>query len=480
MRFLSSAIALATTAALVAADSCTQISGNYYCNAATAIEYENVGFSGSYTDVTSMDDCSCSTETRSFSGSLAPFSDDLSVHFRGPIQLKQVSVYTSSSESSSKMKKRDAHLHLHERQHAVQHQKRALEVVTEIVTMVQTIYYNPDEDATSSAEPSVSTISVNTASSEAVVAVPVETTLNFGAPTTDISVGPSGSVSTSAATTFSVSTTSSTSSSSTTTSFSSSSSSTSTSSSASSTTTISTSDWSRTAQYDSSSGTQSGITFLNNLGGTNGSGTWSSCWGNSLSYCNSDGETAAASSQVLGDVLVGSNTEFIMFSDTECTTDTCGYYRDGIPAFVGFSGDMKMFLFEFQMPSDSSSSASFNGDMPAIWFLNGRIPRTSQYGTCSCWASGCGEFDAFEVLSSGSNYMISTLHDEQGGSGGGSSDYFVRPTDSTMKAAVIFDGSSSKVFLVQLDDATDFGGSVSADTVADWMSSSATVVSLSS
>jgi len=49
---------------------------------------------------------------------------------------------------------------------------------------------------------------------------------------------------------------------------------------------------------------------------------------------------------------------------------------------------------------------------PAIWMLNAQIPRTLQYGNadCSCWASGCGEFDIFEVLADGDKRMKSTLH----------------------------------------------------------------------
>jgi hypothetical protein len=91
---------------------------------------------------------------------------------------------------------------------------------------------------------------------------------------------------------------------------------------------------------------------------------------------------------------------------------------------------------EFTMPDDGKSG--WNQNQPAIWSLNGQIPRTLQYGKaeCSCWKSGCGEFDIFESLTPGSTMLKSTLH----GSAvrGGSSDYFVRPTSGYMKAAVIF------------------------------------------
>jgi hypothetical protein len=80
--------------------------------------------------------------------------------------------------------------------------------------------------------------------------------------------------------------------------------------------------------------------------------------------------------------------------------------------------------------------------MPAIWMLNAQIPRTLQYGKseCSCWETGCGEFDIAEALSSGSAYLKSTLHTNRPG---GASDYLLRPTHGTMKIAVIFDSSEA-------------------------------------
>lgn len=75
----------------------------------------------------------------------------------------------------------------------------------------------------------------------------------------------------------------------------------------------------------------------------------------------------------------------------------------------GFDGGNKVFLLEFSMPKDDT--AGFNADMPAIWMLNPQIPRTVQYGNgdCSCWKTGCGEFDVAETLSSGSMFMKSTF-----------------------------------------------------------------------
>jgi hypothetical protein len=65
-----------------------------------------------------------------------------------------------------------------------------------------------------------------------------------------------------------------------------------------------------------------------------------------------------------------------------------------------FAGAEKAFFLEFSMPDDGSMDG-FNANMPAIWLLNTKIPRTQQYGDCSCWKTGCGEFDIFETLAPG-------------------------------------------------------------------------------
>lgn len=91
----------------------------------------------------------------------------------------------------------------------------------------------------------------------------------------------------------------------------------------------------------------------------------------------------------------------------------------------GFNGSEKVFLFEFAMPD--TGKVGFNANMPALWVLNAQVPRTSQYGTnpdCSCWTSGYGEFDLFEVLDSGNFRCKSTLHMDPAG---GSSDWLQRP-----------------------------------------------------
>lgn len=230
------------------------------------------------------------------------------------------------------------------------------------------------------------------------------------------------------------------------------------------------------------------------MGGSAGSGVWDSCFGNSLSYAASDGVSGAGSSQTLSDVTLASNKEFSIWSSTECSGDSCGYYRPGSVAHHGFGGSAKIFAFEFSMPTDSDSSSSFNYDMPAVWLLNAQIPRNLQYGNsaCSCWATGCGEMDLFEVLNSGNNRLTSHLHSGQGatssskkvrrdelfphlnkratavvGGGGGTSDYISRPTSGTMKAAAIFQDGS--ITIVVLPDDTTFDSSLDENTVAEWL-----------
>jgi hypothetical protein len=115
-------------------------------------------------------------------------------------------------------------------------------------------------------------------------------------------------------------------------------------------------------------------------------------------------------------------------------------------------------MFEFQMPSDGATG--FNGDMPAIWALNAKIPRTNQYGSCSCWGTGCGELDMFEVLEGATDYVKTHYHASQGGvngkyGGGGSTDYFSRPFDKCVKAAAIFEEDGS-VTIKLLPDDTEF------------------------
>ena len=122
------------------------------------------------------------------------------------------------------------------------------------------------------------------------------------------------------------------------------------------------------------------------------------------------------------------------------------------------------------MPNDGNSGSAYdNANMPSIWLLNAKIPRTGQYvkETCSCWKSGCGEFDIFEVLDPGNTRCKSTVHSNDAV---GHSDYFERPVDKTIKVVVIFTGSENKAHIKVLDDSTTFSSSMSTSQMKDFYS----------
>ena len=169
-----------------------------------------------------------------------------------------------------------------------------------------------------------------------------------------------------------------------------------------------------------------------------------------------------------------SNQEFTIWTDKKCSGQNgdCGYYNPTIPAYHGWAGTSKAFVFEFSMPHDDCTSG-LAPDTPAVWMLNARIPRTDQYG-CSCWASGCGEFDLFEVLKQGEEWMKSTLHDQK--QSFGSSDYFTRPCESTIKAAVVMKDSSATVALLPTN--FDIGPTLTKEQMKQILSMPATVDNL--
>lgn len=425
----------------VAAD-CQFISGNYYCSETSAVTYSNVGLSGTYQDVISMDEssCVCQQQAYNFGGNLAPFDEELSVHFRGPLRLSQFAVYYPAS-SNQKREFQDCEttvakpLHKHKR-----------DVAVEVVEVTETVYIDENGNTQTQEEAVAATSDVNTPDAN--------TQSNVNTPNADTTTTPatttlSSTSSTKVATSSKAAT-------------------------SSSAPIQAGGDWVRSAHFVP--GSADGCTFMNHQGGTAGSGIWSSCFGNSISFANSDGVSGAASPQALGDVTIESGKEYMIFSSTQCSGNNaeCGYYRDGIPAYQGFSGNQKIFYFEFSMPSDTNGNG-YNQDMPAIWLLNAKIPRTLQYGqsTCSCWATGCGELDLFEVLSPGSDKMITHIHD---GQGGGTQDYFKRPTDGVFRAVVIFNGSDKTIHLVQVDSAPS--GGISNEQVQSWLNEQGSAAAL--
>ncbi|RLV93862.1 Protein TOS1 [Spathaspora sp. JA1] len=414
---------------------CENVGGNYYCSATKKVVYQGVGFQGTYQDVTNMDDTTgtCSQQPFSFSGNLSPLDEELSVHFRGPLKLLQFGVYYPAPANQKREQAEDCEIrHIHHKH------KRAVEIIEVTETVLvdakgNTITTSTTQATTLDASLPTTYSDNNNQQSEAQPPQPPASSAEPSATSSESSAVPTDAA------------------------------------------------WVRSSYF--TPGNADNCVFLNYHGGS-GSGVWSSAFGNSLSYANSDNSGGSSSPVALGDVTVGSNSEYVVMAGSQCTDGAgCGYYRPGSVAHHGFGGSTKIFVFEFQMPSDGSSSG-FNADMPAVWLLNAKIPRTLQYGaaTCSCWKTGCGELDLFEILSSGSNKLISHLHSGQGAAqntnsgGGGSQDYFVRPTSGSLKAAVVFTGSD--VYIVQVDDSTNFGAGLSADVVNGWIQQPGSVASI--
>lgn len=429
---------LAIALGVVSANSCSFIAGNHYCDETKLVQFENVGFSSSYNRVTAFNnDGTCSYTPYSFSGSLAPFNEELSVHFRGPIQLEHFKVFTKD-DTLAVNQKRDVH-QLHHR-HADPEPMivTATNYYTEFVTAVAEDTAVPAAPSPVPVSESALTVNIRTTSPEQLT---LSYTPLFDAPTTSSSSSADAAPTSSSTTSSSTIRTKSRKTTKTSSDFSSS-------SSAPAPPPTSLGNWTLSADYNAGAGSADGVVFLNNLGGA-GSGVFDFTFGNSLSYCAADGINAASNPEVLSQTVVGSNHEFAIFSDSKCSGDDCGFHRPGTVAYHGFGGANKVFIFEFAMPSDNS--VGFNADMPAVWLLNAQIPRNLQYGapSCSCWTSGCGELDLWEILNTGNHRLVTTLHGKEYG-GGGSANYFNRPTQGTLKGAAIF--TDTTISVVQIPE----------------------------
>ncbi|KAM3450835.1 hypothetical protein MY3296_005792 [Beauveria thailandica] len=433
-------IPLVAMAASMAAASLTQQcsgtavneGGNFFCGAVQHILYQGIGGSGSYEAVKSMSATGeCQKETKTFSGPLAPLDEGLSLHFRGPIHLKEVAVYTLSSKNkqrrqevadgaaAGKTKRGHGHQQFHEANKNKKKKSKRTEWITATingdVVSWEKVYYGPPTPAppppaAAPTVPASAPVANANAGIDAGVPAPAPAVPALGA------AKPAASGK----------------------------------------------DWDRTSYYNAETQEAENLVFLANYGGQ-GSGVFDTVWGNSLSFLNANGDGGASSAQVLANVDIPSNKEFAIFSGEPCD-DSCGFSRAKDVAYKGFEGTHKIFLFNFKMPMDGN--VGFNGDMPAIWALNADIPRSAQYNACSCWPK-CGEFDFFEVLAKGDTKCKSTVHLA---SGGGSSDYFARPVDAYIKGAVVFDADAGVSIRVLPAD-TDFSKGLDDATVQAWVSS---------
>ncbi|WXC55040.1 hypothetical protein SNK03_001013 [Fusarium graminearum] len=393
--------------------------GNWFCGAIEEILYQGFSSKGSYQAVSKMGgDGSCQRESVSYDGALGPLSEDLSVHIRGPFKLKEFAVYNLGSSKN----KRDTesapspHLHGHRHLHEQRKKKRAEWVTATIDGKVVSWKNNWFGPSATKAPSAVAGAPTNKANEP--VPKPKETEKKTPKKGDGSKTKPYGG--------------------------------------------SSRGNWERTSYYNAQQRVADNVMFLGNYGGE-GSGVFDNTWGNSLSYLNAKGTGGSSSPKVLKHIYIPSNKEFSIWSAEKCD-ESCGYARAKDVAYKGFSGSNKIFLFQFKMPFDGNTG--FNGDMPALWALNGRIPRTGQYSECSCWKTGCGEVDIYEVLASGDDKCKSTFHMNNGA---GSSDYFKRPADKYIKVAVVFCERTSSVAIKQLPDTFNFGSSLSDETVQSWV-----------
>ncbi|KAH0597834.1 hypothetical protein MHUMG1_04206 [Metarhizium humberi] len=440
--------------------------GNWFCGAVDQILYEGIQGKGSFKAVTEMSDAGeCLQKDQSYGGPLAPLDQDLSVHFRGPLELRQFAVYNLASNQkrnqidlevgagksgtdarvqggevedgpgTSKISAR--HRHGHRFLHRAQRDKRG-EIVTATINGKVVTWENDYFGPTAAPNPVPAPAPKVQAGAGAAAVKDKDADADTTATTSKKPVDkkpadkkPSGKPAPSG------------------------------------------SDWDRVAYYNAVKQVSENIVFMGNHGGQ-GSGVFDTVWGLSLSYLNSTGTGGASSPEILENILIPSNTEFSIFSAEKCDA-SCGFSRVPSIAYKGFGGANKVFLFEFKMPSDGTrcpagtrpgSPSCANPDMPAVWALNAAIPRAAQYKGCSCWGTGCGELDIFEVLAPGDSKCKSTFHMANGA---GSSDYFKRPTDEYIKVATVFHEESASVSIKKLSDDVDFAKGLDDETVLSWL-----------
>ena len=154
MKFSSTTL-LAVLSSLTATVSagCSFEGGNYYCSETKKVIYKGIGFSGSYMDVTNMDENTgkCTQQLYSFSGNLSPLDEELSVHFRGPLTLLQFGVYYPSSSGNSKRQIDDQDCNV---KHVHHKHKRA----TEVVQVTQTVFVDGNGNTVTSQALQTSTV----------------------------------------------------------------------------------------------------------------------------------------------------------------------------------------------------------------------------------------------------------------------------------------------------------------------------------
>jgi len=123
------------------------------------------------------------------------------------------------------------------------------------------------------------------------------------------------------------------------------------------------------------------------------------------------------------------------------------------------------------MPYDTTGSN--NNNMPAIWFLNGQVVRTDQWG-CNCRgmgaAGGCGELDVAEVIPNLSvDACTSTLYSFKQSLGAGFNNYFSRPVNSSSVFVVVFDARGSGNITILQQNYFPYTETIPQDEVSGWI-----------
>ncbi|RSL44079.1 hypothetical protein CEP54_014828 [Fusarium duplospermum] len=321
MKFITPATLAATGLVSALTQQCTGTAlnegGNWFCGAIKQILYEGFTGSGTYKAVSKMtSDGQCIQEDVPYSGPLAPLDEDLSVHVRGPFNLKEFAVYSLGSENKKRDNAPSPHAHARHHGHHHFHEQRKEEKRAEWVTATiggkivswENSYSGdvPSTQAPTAPDPAAATEPVKQPPEPGTSKPRPDVNRKVNLPGETKTKPPAGG------------------------------------------------DWQRTAYYNAEQQVADNVVFLGNYGG-DGSGIFDkradTTWGNSLSYLNANGNGGSGSPKVLKDVYIPSNKEFAIFSADRCD-ESCGYSRIPEVAYKGFSGANKVFLFHFKMPLD--------------------------------------------------------------------------------------------------------------------------------
>ncbi|MCJ1320251.1 target of Sbf [Xylographa vitiligo] len=188
--------------------------------------------------------------------------------------------------------------------------------------------------------------------------------------------------------------------------------------------------------------------------------------GATLGYVTPNGQNSSNNPTILENSLIPDGVEFVISSNIACKND-CGATAPGANAYHGWNGADKVFMIEIEMPL-SGQRGYLNADMPAFWLLNTQIVNQQQYGKCSCWATGCGEWDIHEILEAGATTGYASMH--MGSNYAGTPPQGLpRPTSGTIKIAAIVSGGIAHVEV--LSPNTSFGNTLSGATVVGYINS---------